>query len=152
VTARPADRTAIGGSGVLGLGVDAVDVARFRRVLDRRPGLLTRLFTAGERADAERAADPAPRLAARFAAKEATMKALGRGLGAFALTDVEVMRHPGPGAARGAPVLRLRAGASALAAEGGVARWHVSLSHTDQLALAVVVAEGEPVQRPTSGG
>jgi holo-[acyl-carrier protein] synthase len=128
--------------GLVGVGVDAVDVDRFRAVLARRPGLATRVFTDAERADAGAAKDPAERLAARFAAKEATMKALGQGLGAFALRDVEVVRASGPGAGRGAPTLRLVAGAKRLAEHRGVRRLHVSLSHTAQVAVAMVVAEG----------
>jgi holo-[acyl-carrier protein] synthase len=130
------------GPDVVGVGVDLVDVDRFRRVLARRPGLAGRIFTEGERADAGRMTDPAQRLAARFAAKEAVMKALGHGIGAFALHDVEVVRAPGSGATRGAPSLRVTAGAAALAERCGVDRWHVSLSHTGQVAMAVVVAEG----------
>jgi len=128
-------------SAVVGVGVDTVDVARFRRVLERRPGLAGRLFTEAERADVSRGGDPAERLAARFAAKEATMKALGRGIGAFALRDVEVVRAGGTGSGRGAPTLRLAGGAERLAAERSVERWHVSLSHTALVATAVVVAE-----------
>ena len=77
---------------VVGIGVDAVDVARFRRILARRPGFAARFFTETEQADARRSPDPTESLAARFAAKEAVMKALGTGLGGFALTDVEVRR------------------------------------------------------------
>jgi holo-[acyl-carrier protein] synthase len=128
-------------SEVVGVGLDTVDVVRFRQVLARRPGLAARLFSEAERADAARGGDPAERLAARFAAKEATMKALGQGLGAFALRDVEVVRAVGPGAGRGAPSLRLTGGAERLAARRAVGRWHVSLSHTAVVATAVVVAE-----------
>ncbi len=135
---------------VLGVGVDAVEVDRFRRVLARRPTLLDRLFTEAERADASAMADPTQRLAARFAAKEATMKALGTGIGGFALRDVEVVRAPGTGATSGAPSLRLSAGAARLAERRGVARWHVSLTHTHQTAIAMVVAEGVPAP-PTEG-
>jgi holo-[acyl-carrier protein] synthase len=130
-------------SPVVGVGVDAVDVDRFRRVLGRRPNLSDRLFSDGERQDAARGGDPAESLAARFAAKEAVMKALGRGLGAFALRDVEVVRAPGAGPVSGAPTLRLGPGAQALATERGVARWHVSLTHTAGVAVAMVVAEGD---------
>jgi len=129
---------------VVGVGVDAVDVDRFRRVLDRRPGIARRLFTDGERADAARSADVAQRLAARFAAKEATMKALGHGIGAFALRDVEVVRSAGGGAAAGAPSLRLAAGAAALARDRRVAHWHLSMTHTAHVAVAMVVAERGP--------
>jgi len=124
--------------GVVGVGVDAVDVDRFRAVLARRPGFCARVFTEGEQADA---AGRAERLAARFAAKEAVMKALGTGLGGFAWRDVEVVRAPGRGATGGAPSLRLAAGAAELARRRRVARWHVSLTHTGRTALALVVAE-----------
>ncbi len=76
---------------MLGIGIDAVDVDRFRRLLERRPSAAARLFTDDELAHGRRWSDPAPRLAARFAAKEAVMKALGVGLGAFAFRDVEVV-------------------------------------------------------------
>ncbi len=85
------------GANVVGVGVDAVDVDRFRRLLDRRPGFARRYFTETERDDAARAEDLTQSLAARFAAKEAVMKALGIGLGGFALTDVEVRRARGKG-------------------------------------------------------
>jgi holo-[acyl-carrier protein] synthase len=120
---------------MIGLGIDAVDVARFREVLARQPSLAERLFTAGERSYAGRLADPAPSLAARFAAKEATMKALGVGLGAFRWRDVEVVRSES-----GRPSLVVSGGAAALASEQGVGNWHVSLTHTSSLAGAVVAA------------
>jgi holo-[acyl-carrier protein] synthase len=126
---------------VVGVGVDAVDVSRFRRVLDRRPSLAHRCFTASEQYDAGESADRAQSLAARFAAKEAVMKALGSGLGAFAWTDVEVTRAPGNGATRNAPSLALRGAAAALAGEQGAGRFHLSLTHTDGVAIAFVVAE-----------
>jgi holo-[acyl-carrier protein] synthase len=118
---------------IAGVGIDAVDVGRFGSVLGRRPRIGERLFTEGERRDGN--GDP-QRLAARFAAKEATMKALGRGIGSMGWHDVEVVR-----AASGAPTLRLTASAAALAERYGVARWHVSLTHTDSVAVAMVVAE-----------
>jgi holo-[acyl-carrier protein] synthase len=129
-------------TGVVGVGVDAVDVDRFRRALRRHPRMADRLFTAAERADAGAARDPAERLAARFAAKEAVMKALGSGLGSFPMRDVEVVRAPGEGATSGAPSLRLSAAAAALASERGVSAWHVSLTHTASVAVAMVLAEG----------
>lgn len=122
-------------AGVMGLGIDVVDVDRFRGLLARRPGLADRLFTAGEQAYAARQLDPAPSLAARFAAKEAVMKALGVGLGAFRFTDVEVLRQ-----ASGQPLLELRDAAARLADEQGVGKWLISLSHTSSIAEAVVAA------------
>ena len=120
---------------MIGLGIDAVEIDRFRRVLARRPGLAARLFTDAERAYGARFSDPAPRLAARFAAKEAAMKALGVGLGAFPFHDVEVVRAPS-----GAPSLRVSGAAAALAAERGVTSFLVSITHTDTTAEAVVAA------------
>lgn len=120
---------------MIGIGLDAVEVPRFREVLARRPAMVERLFTAGERAYGEQAADPAPRLAARFAAKEAVMKALGVGLGAFGFHDVEVVSAPS-----GAPSLRLSGQAAVLADEAGVSSWRLSLTHTATMAEAVAVA------------
>lgn len=119
----------------LAVGIDAVEIDRFRALLDRRPAVVDRLFTAGERARGERASDPAPRLAARFAAKEAVMKALGVGLGAFGFHDVEVVT-----AESGAPAVVLRGAAADLASRQGLTTWRVSLTHTDRVAEAVVVA------------
>ena len=112
-----------------------MDLERFRAVLGRTPRLALRVFTEEERHYAARQADPTRRLAARFAAKEATMKALGVGLGAFAFRDVEVVGLPSQ-----APSLRLSGRAAELAARAGVREWKVSLTHSDLIAEAVVIA------------
>lgn len=134
---------------VTGVGIDAVDLDRFRHVLARRPRLAERLFTAGELAYAGRTGDPVPRLATRFGAKEATMKALGVGLGAFPLAEVEVVR-----AGLDPPSLALHGEAAARAGRAGVTRWHLALSHSDRVAMALVVAEGppRPSSPPSAGG
>ena len=119
---------------MIGLGLDAVEVDRFRKVLARTPSLADRVFTAAERAYGSLARDPAPRLAARFAAKEAAMKALGVGIGAVDWHDVEVVRSDS-----GAPSLRVTGKAAALAAAQGVTNWKVSITHTDAAAEAIVV-------------
>ena len=121
---------------MVGIGIDAVELDRFGRALARTPTLAERLFTAGELAYGQRAKDPVPRLAARFAAKEAAMKALGVGLGAFGFHDVEVVRDE----ESGVPTLVVSGGAAALADGRGVREWRVSLTHTDRTAQAVVVA------------
>lgn len=120
---------------MIGLGIDTVDVPRFRVALTRTPRIAQRVFTDGERAYGERFKDPSRQLAARFAAKEATMKALGVGLGAFKFTDVEVVR-----ARSGAPSLKLSGAAADLAQKLGVRQWRISMTHTDTVAEAVVVA------------
>ena len=120
---------------MIGIGVDLVDVERFRASLTRTPSLAERLFTPGERAYAESARDPVERLAVRFAAKEAVMKALAVGLGSFDWHDVEVVR-----AESGAPSLRITGRAAALADGAAVQRWKLTLSHTHTTAEAIAVA------------
>ena len=120
---------------MIGVGLDLVDIERFREVLARRPSLHQRLFTDGELALAAVRRDPVPALAVRFAAKEAVMKALGVGLGAFSFQEVEVLKRDS-----GAPELRVTGGAAALAERQGVSQWHVSISHSVATAGAVVSA------------
>lgn len=120
---------------LVSLGTDVVDLDRFRLALRRTPGMVERVFTEGERAYALRKNDPTERLAARFAVKEATMKALGVGLGAFKFHDVEVTK-----ARSGEPSLKLSGAAVDLAARRGINGWMVSITHSDLIALAVVAA------------
>lgn len=119
-----------------GIGVDAVDIARFRAALERTPSMRQRIFVVEELAYVEPHADPAPSLAVRFAAREAVMKAMGVGLGAFDFHDVWVRR-----ADSGEPSLCVEGRAAALADERGIDRWHLSLTHSDSMAVAYVVAE-----------
>ena len=121
---------------MIGIGVDAVDIERFRTSLARTPTMRERLFVPAELAYVAPKADPVPSLAARFAAREAVMKALGLGLGAFGFHDVWVER-----ADSGAPSLVFAGKALALARQAGVQRWHLSLTHSDLVAVAYVVAE-----------
>ncbi len=113
------------------IGIDIIEIERIRQALERRPGLAARLFTEGEREYCDRRADPAPHYAARFAAKEATAKALGRWL---RWQEVEVVKEQ-----TGRPRLALYGEAAALArlAEGGGLL--VSLSHSRDYAVACVV-------------
>ncbi len=121
---------------MIGVGVDVVDIERFRRSLERTPSMRLRLFTASELESLANRADPVPGLAARFAAREAMMKSLGLGLGAFGFHDVWVAR-----ALSGAPSLVVEGRALAIAEAAGVVRWHLSLSHSESVAIAQVVAE-----------
>jgi holo-[acyl-carrier protein] synthase len=97
--------------------------------------LRERLFTEAERSYADARADPTERYAVRFAAKEAVMKALGVGLGEIQMRDIEVRR-----ADSGAPEIVLHGTAAALAVSRGVQRWLVTLSHSETVAQAIVVA------------
>jgi len=120
---------------MLGIGIDAVDVDRFRKLLERRPHLRQRLFTADELTSLEGRIDDAASLAARFAVREATMKALGVGLGAIDFHDVSIEKLT-----TGAPHLLVSGRAETLANAHGVSQWHVSITHTDTTAMAVVAA------------
>jgi holo-[acyl-carrier protein] synthase len=124
----------------LGVGTDLVEVERLRAALDRRPGLRTRLFTAAEWDYATRHRDPMIHLAARFAAKESVMKALGRGMDTMSFAEIEVVHDP-----HGAPTVRLHGRAAAVAADVGVADWLLSLTHTATLAQAVALARATAV-------
>ncbi|MDN5796957.1 MAG: holo-ACP synthase [Intrasporangium sp.] len=115
---------------IVGVGIDVVDIERFGAALERTPALRTRLFTPpeGELGLAS--------LAARFAAKEALAKALGAP-GGLGWTDAWVVTN-----AVGKPSLEVIGTVAARAADLGVARLHVSLSHDAGIASAVVIAEG----------
>lgn len=121
---------------MIGIGIDIVDIERFRISLARTPSMRTRLFTQVELDYVAPQSDQAPSLAARFAAREAVMKALGLGLGSFGFHDVWVER-----AVTGVPSLMVTGRAAELADVAGVTRWHLSLTHSDLVAAAYVVAE-----------
>lgn len=112
------------------IGIDVLEIHRLEQALARRPNLLSRLFTDGERAYADQHARPATHLAARFCAKEAVAKALA--LEAWAFRDVEVI------ATATAPEVRLSGAAAARAAELG-AHPRISLTHTRETAAAVAI-------------
>ena len=120
---------------MIGVGIDAVEIGRFREVLARRPRMAERLFSSAERSLVAGRSDPVPSLAARFAAKEAAMKSLRTGIGGVDFNEIEVLSDPD-----GAPRLWVSGRAATRAAAAGVTSWHVSLTHTASLAAAVVVA------------
>jgi holo-[acyl-carrier protein] synthase len=118
-------------------GIDLVDVARIERMMaDHGERFLDRVFTVHERGDCESTpARRAERLAARFAVKEAALKALGTGWrSGIAWTDVETRLEPS-----GAPVLHLHGRARELAAEREIGVWLVSISHAGGMAMASVI-------------
>ncbi|MHA7985558.1 holo-ACP synthase [Rathayibacter sp. CAU 1779] len=122
---------------IAGIGVDIVDLARFDRAVTRTPKLLLRLFAESER-DL-----PLHSLAARFAAKEAVIKALGRGDVARAI-DIEVVSD-----VHGNPDLALHGSVAELAEARGIVRWHLTMTHDAGVACAFVVAESaDPLVQP----
>jgi len=127
------------GSMILGVGTDLLEVARFeRRAAAEGHDLLAALFLPAEIEHCRAKLRPHPFYAARFAAKEALFKALGTGVtGGLSWHEVEVVRDR-----LGKPTLRLTGRTREAAERLGVARVHVSLTHTDTHAAAVVVLEG----------
>ncbi|MBO8169236.1 MAG: holo-ACP synthase [Thermoanaerobacteraceae bacterium] len=120
-----------------GIGVDIIEINRIERLLSKWRGKFTgRVFSDRELEYCMKKKRPAPSLAARFAAKEAALKAMGRGLGACPLKEIEVINQPG-----GKPKLVLTGKARELAEDLGISCWQVSLSHSKSHAVAVVMAE-----------
>ena len=115
----------------VGIGIDIVDVPRFEKVLARRPKIVDRLFTEGEKLDTKLRPQ---RLAARFAAKEAVMKACGVGVGSTGWKTIEVKKMRS-----GAPMVVLHGTAQDLADRVGIKNMHITLAHTDMTAAAFVV-------------
>ncbi|HYH28183.1 MAG TPA: holo-ACP synthase [Actinomycetota bacterium] len=122
---------------VVGIGVDLVEVDRVRRMLERHPSFRSRVFTPAEVEYCERKGGRPERYAARWAAREATIKALG-GVRRLRYHDISVGRMPS-----GAPTIRLEGSAKARAAERGVREILVSFSHERHTAAAFCVAMGE---------
>jgi holo-[acyl-carrier protein] synthase len=123
---------------IIGTGVDLVEIARFRGVMERlKERFILRVFTPDEQQYCKGHRDPVPHFAARFAAKEALFKALGTGWAkGITWLDVEVVRERPD-----APFIRLYGEALRLSAARGVQRVHLSLSHSDQWAVAMVIME-----------
>ncbi|HIW76375.1 MAG TPA: holo-ACP synthase [Candidatus Gordonibacter avicola] len=125
--------------GQVGLGVDIVEIARMKRILERTPSFARRVFSEEERAYCEATAAPEVHFATRFAAKEAVVKALGtgftRGIG---VRDIEVRRNT-----KGRPYVVLSGRAKEIAAEQGVRELPISLSftHTEAVACAMAITE-----------
>ncbi|HEX4773323.1 MAG TPA: holo-ACP synthase [Bryobacteraceae bacterium] len=123
---------------IVGIGTDLAEVPRIRKTVERYgERFLDRIYTATEKTYSLSKANSAERLAARFAAKEAGMKAIGTGwnLG-VTWRDFEVVNEPS-----GKPVLRLSGVAQRVAARLGVTKISLSITHTAQMAFAVVILE-----------
>jgi len=125
---------------IVGTGVDIAEVDRIQAAVKRfGDRFLRRVFTPAEVSYCMAKPNAAERLAARFAAKEAGMKAIGTGLRhGITWQDVEVVRLPGQ-----RPVLQFHGKAAEFAARLGCQRTHLSLSHTKEQAIAHVILEGE---------
>ncbi len=123
---------------IVGTGIDIVEVPRVAQAIERfGDRFLRRIFTAGEIKYCRSKRNAAERFAARFAAKEAALKAIGTGWKkGVAWTDVEVRREPG-----GRPSVHFSGAAAKHASTLGVKRSSLSLSHTAEMATAQVILE-----------
>ncbi|MDQ2983880.1 MAG: holo-ACP synthase [Actinomycetota bacterium] len=118
------------------VGVDAIEIGRIARALERYPGFRERCFTEAERAYCDSRPNPPQHYAARFAGKEAVGKALGFGIArALAWRDVEIAGRPKPS-------VRLSGRASAWAERVGAGSIDLSMTHSRELAIATAVADG----------
>jgi holo-[acyl-carrier protein] synthase len=121
---------------IVGIGVDIVDLARFERATDRTPGVLARLFTDPERVDGG-VSRSLRSMAARFAAKEALIKAIGDSTG-VRWHDMAVVSND-----LGNPSIEVYNGLAEIVAALGIRRIHLSMSHDAGVAIAYVVAEDD---------
>jgi len=133
------------GEAVIGIGIDLLELRRFRAAWERRgERLLERLFSAHERDRCLRRADPVPELAVRFAAKEAAFKAIGTGWRqGVTWVDVEVRNAPS-----GRPYLRVGGRVAEIARRIGGVRFTVSLTHSADTAAAQVLLLGDVERAP----
>lgn len=121
----------------MGVGTDLVHVPRLAHVIARHPGFAARVYTPAEIAYCERHREPTARYAARFAAKEAVLKALGTGLArGMRWQDVEVVVGPA-----GAPAVALHGEVAATAVRLGVRDVQLSVAHDGEYALAYAVTD-----------
>jgi holo-[acyl-carrier protein] synthase len=124
---------------IVGTGIDIAEVPRIQQSIERfGQRFLERVYTAGEMRYCDSKANRAERYAARFAAKEAAMKALGTGWNhGVRWRDCEVVRLPG-----GRPTIQFHGKAEEFAAKLGVKNAALSITHTKEQALAQVILEG----------
>jgi len=120
---------------IIGVGIDVVDVERFKWMMRRSTTMIDRTFSPGEARDAKGTSRSAESLAARFAAKEAVVKALGD-RGKLRPNDVEVLTRES-----GRPSISLSGELLAISDDLGITNWHVSLAHDGGQAIAYVIAE-----------
>jgi len=120
---------------IYGIGVDQVDLTRVKRLLNKSEDkFLKRCFTEQEIKYAKRFSDPSKRLGARFAAKEAVMKSLGKGWREISWKDIEVTGG-------GKPTINTFGRASATVKEKNIIKIHISLSHENENAIAFAISE-----------
>ena len=123
---------------IKGIGTDIIEIQRIKDAVKKNERFLRRVFTPGEISYCESKSNPYPSLAARFAAKEGASKALGTGIGQISWTEIEVTINQA-----GKPNIILHGKALELAEDLGIKDIHVTLSHSKEYGVAMVIMEGD---------
>ena len=123
---------------IKGIGIDQIELERVARVLEQyNQRFLGKIYTESEREYFSRWSDPVPRVAGRFAVKEAVMKALGTGWSrGVRWRDIEVARHPS-----GKPVVKLHGEARRIFSSLGASEIHCTITHSKDHAMAMIIFE-----------
>ncbi|MFZ1731523.1 MAG: holo-ACP synthase [Bacteroidota bacterium] len=130
-------------SAMYGIGTDIIEVARVNRSVSRESGFRERVFTANEIAYCEQTAQKALHYAARFAAKEAFLKAMGTGwAGPLQFHEIELTNNP-----EGKPAIVLHGKTKAYVEAQGITAIHVSMSHVKEMASAIVVLQTDRAEK-----
>lgn len=119
---------------IKGIGVDIIEIARIKENLSKQK-FMQRIFTSHEITYCQPKANPEVHFAGRFAAKEAILKALGTGLSGLSWTDIEVLPD-----SKGVPRVQLHTSAGEIARQQGITEVLVSISHSDNYAVAYATA------------
>ncbi len=125
---------------LIGVGVDLVSIERIGKVYNKHPRrFLRRVLTDSEENSFRERGSSTATLAARFAAKEAVLKAIGCGIGPASMNEIEIVASPGR-----QPKVKLYGRAASLAREKGITEICISMSHETPLACAFATAIGKP--------
>lgn len=121
---------------IFGIGTDIIEIDRVKKALQRNPKILNRLFTEYEITYFQSRNMNIQHIAGGFSAKEAVVKALGTGIRGFSWKDVEILRG-----SSGKPMVKLYNKAKEIAAQNKICTISISISHSENYALAVAIAE-----------
>lgn len=122
---------------IIGVGTDIIEVKRIRAAIAKNERFVTRVYTPAEIAYCQQKSRPELSFAARFAAKEAVSKAFGTGIGKIGWLDMEITNEQS-----GQPIVHLSGKCAMIAQEKRIKAIHLTLSHTEEYAVATAILEG----------
>lgn len=131
---------------IVGIGTDIIEIRRIKEAVEKNPNFIDKLFTKNEQIYLKSRNMRTEYIAGRFAAKEAVVKALGTGFSGFEFKDVEIDRT-----ASGKPIVVLKGKARLTAQKFGDYRFHLSISHGTDNAIAYAVLEVDKIEDCNSG-